>query len=102
MGAASGAAALPAGCVTLVFTDIEGSTKLLQELGEGYGEVLDDHHRLLREVWARFGGVEVGTDGDAFFVAFSSPGDAVHAVRTAQTTLAEHAWPHGRPVRARM
>ncbi len=88
--------------MTLVFTDIEGSTSLLHEIGPAYGEVLDDHHRLLREVWARFGGVEVATEGDAFFVSFASPTAAVGAVEAAQIALAGHAWPHGRPVRVRM
>jgi class 3 adenylate cyclase len=56
---------LPSGVVTLVFTDIEGSTKLLHEVGSTYGRVLDDHHRLLRETWDEFDGVEVDTEGDA-------------------------------------
>jgi class 3 adenylate cyclase len=59
----------PHGTVTLLFTDIEGSTRLLQELGDEYADVLADHRRRLGEAFARHGGVEVGTDGDAFFVA---------------------------------
>jgi class 3 adenylate cyclase len=58
---------LPTGTVTFLFTDIEGSTRLLQELGEGYAEALVEHRRLLREAFARHGGVEVDTPGDAFF-----------------------------------
>ena len=102
MGAATRPGSLPTGCVTLVFTDIEGSTKLLHEIGEAYGEVLDDHDRLLREVWSGHGGVEVATEGDAFFVAFSSPMAAVRAAEAAQVALAGHAWPHGGRLRVRM
>jgi predicted ATPase/class 3 adenylate cyclase len=96
------AAELPSGLVTLVFTDIAGSTRLLHELGDGYGAVLRDHHRLLRDAWAAYGGVEVDTEGDAFFVAFPSPRRAVEAVAAAQTALDRHPWTHGRAVRARM
>ena len=70
---------LPTGTVTFLFTDIEGSTRLLQELGDGYAEVLAEHHRVLREVWSRHRGVEVDTAGDAFFVAFARASDAVAA-----------------------
>ena len=64
---------LPSGTVTFLFTDIEGSTQLLHELGaEAYAEVLAEHHRVLREALGRCGGVEVDTQGDAFFVAFRS------------------------------
>jgi predicted ATPase/class 3 adenylate cyclase len=97
-----GRASLPTGLVTLVFTDIEGSTRLLQEFGEGYGQLLADHHRLLREVWAAHGGVEVGTEGDAFFVAFASARSAVDAARLAQRALAGDAWSDGRLVRVRI
>src|SRR3954452_1409273 len=93
---------LPAGTVTLLFTDIEGSTRLLHEIGELYGEVLAEHHRLLREVWAARGGVEVDTEGDAFFVAFPEARSALSAASAAQEALAAHAWPHGGPVRVRM
>jgi class 3 adenylate cyclase len=67
---------LPTGTVTFLFTDIEGSTKLLQELGDGYADVLANHRRLLREVFAAHGGVEVDTQGDAFFVAFAWAAEA--------------------------
>ncbi len=79
---------LPTGTVTFLFTDIEGSTRLLQELGDGYAEVLAEHHRVLREVWSRHHGVEVDTAGDAFFVAFARASDAVAAARDAQRRLA--------------
>jgi class 3 adenylate cyclase len=88
--------------VTLLFTDIEGSTELLQELGNVYGDVLAEHHRLLGAVWAAHGGAEVDTEGDAFFVAFASVSAAVAAATGAQHALAGHAWPHGRPVRVRI
>jgi predicted ATPase/DNA-binding SARP family transcriptional activator len=79
---------LPSGTVTLLFTDIEGSTRLLHELGEGYTDVLAEHRRLLREVFSRHGGVEVGTQGDGFFLAFVRASDAVAAAREAQEALA--------------
>src|SRR3954452_14517659 len=68
-GSSSGAMTdLPSGTVTFLFTDIEGSTRLLHQLGDqGYGEALDDHRRWLRDAFARNGGVEVDTQGDAFF-----------------------------------
>jgi predicted ATPase/class 3 adenylate cyclase len=87
---------LPHGTVTLLFTDIEGSTRLLQELGDDYADVLADHRRTLREEFARHGGVEVGTEGDAFFVAFAKASDALAAATAAREALAEG------PVRVRM
>ena len=67
---------LPRGTVTFLFTDVEGSTRLLDELGaEGYAAELLEHRRVLRDTFARHGGVEVDTQGDAFFVAFpTAPG----------------------------
>jgi predicted ATPase/class 3 adenylate cyclase len=88
--------ALPQGTVTFLFTDIEGSTRLLQELGDGYAGVLDEHRRLLRDAFARHRGVEVDTQGDAFFVAFATASDAVAAAAAARDALA------GGPVRIRM
>src|ERR671932_2837416 len=79
---------LPSGTVTFLFTDIEGSTRLLQELGEGYAERLAQHRRLLREAFERHGGVEVDTQGDAFFVAFPTAPGALDAAREAQQALA--------------
>jgi predicted ATPase len=87
---------LPSGTVTLLFTDIEGSTRLLHELGDRYGDVLAEHRRVLREVFARHGGVEVDTQGDAFFFAFPRAGEAVAAADEAQRALADG------PVRVRM
>ena len=65
---------LPTGTVTFLFTDIEGSTRLLRGLGDAYAGVLAEHQRLLREAFAAHGGREVDTQGDAFFVAFARRG----------------------------
>jgi predicted ATPase len=79
---------LPSGSVTLLFTDIEGSTRQLNELGaEAYEEALAEHRRLLREVFARHGGVEVDTQGDAFFYAFPSGPEAIEAAGEGQRAL---------------
>jgi predicted ATPase/class 3 adenylate cyclase len=77
----------------MLFTDIEGSTRLLDQLGDEYGAMLADHRRLLRAVWAGHEGVEVGTEGDSFFVAFADAEAAVEAAIAAQRTLAAYAWP---------
>src|SRR5581483_7370532 len=82
------APALPTGTVTFLFTDIEGSTRLLQELGDAYADVLAEHRRILREAWREHDGVEVDTQGDAFFVAFSRATQAVAAAAQAQSALA--------------
>ena len=95
-------APLPTGTVTFLFTDIEGSTRLLTKLGEMYREVLARHHALLREHIAANGGAEVETEGDAFFVAFSSAPAAVACAAAAQRALAIEAWPVGSEVRVRM
>ncbi len=87
---------LPSGTVTLLFTDIEGSTRLLHEFGERYAEVLAEHRRALRDAFSRHGGVEVDTQGDAFFLAFARASDAVAAAGEAQDALA------GGPVRVRI
>ena len=79
---------LPTGTVTFLFTDIEGSTRLLGELGDRYADVLVEHHRLMRESFAPHGGIEVDTAGDAFFVAFGRASDAVAAAAAAQGALA--------------
>jgi predicted ATPase/class 3 adenylate cyclase len=94
--------ALPTGTVTFVFTDIEGSTQLVNELGDRFPAVLDEHHRILRKVFAGNRGVEVSTEGDAFFVIFTSAPDAVAAAVDAQRALAGHDWGHGIDVRVRM
>ena len=79
---------LPSGTVTFLFTDIEGSTRLLQELGgDGYADALGEHQGLLRKAFERNAGVEVGTQGDSFFVVFQRPSDAVAAAEEAQRSL---------------
>jgi predicted ATPase/class 3 adenylate cyclase len=93
---------LPTGTVTFVFTDIEGSTRLVQRLGDGYDEVLAAHHAILRETLAGANGSEVRTAGDSFFVAFSSAADAVAGVVAAQRRLQEYSWPDGATVRVRI
>jgi predicted ATPase/class 3 adenylate cyclase len=93
----------PTGTVTLVFTDIEGSTRLLRELGrDAYAEALDLHRRFLRDAFGRHGGYEVDSEGDAFFVAFESAGEAVLAAAEAQQALARAEWPGRLAVRVRM
>ncbi len=87
---------LPRGEVTFLFTDIEGSTRLLHEFGDRYPEVLAEHRRALRAAFERHGGVEVDTQGDAFFVAFADAGNAVAAAAAAQASLAKG------PTRVRM
>lgn len=79
---------LPEGVVTFVFTDIEGSTRLLQELGSEYVSILETHRSVLRQVFAGFEGREVNTEGDGFFAAFASPSSAVLAAVRAQRDLA--------------
>jgi class 3 adenylate cyclase len=94
---------LPAGTVTFAFTDIEGSTRLLQELGdETYGRVAGDHRRLVRETFGAHGGTEIDTQGDAFFFSFPRARDAVAAAVDAQRALRDHDWPEGREVQVRM
>ena len=87
---------------TLMFTDIEGSSALLQRLGDEFVEVIAAHHRLLRDVFAQHGGTELRTEGDAFFLIFPSAQDGVEAAVAAQRALAAHAWPAGVSVRVRM
>ena len=92
---------LPSGTVTLLFTDIEGSTRLLHQFGARYADVLADHRDLLRVAFAAHDGHEVDTQGDAFFVAFSRAADAVAAAVAAQRALASRTW-DGTRVRVRM
>jgi predicted ATPase/class 3 adenylate cyclase len=93
---------LPTGTVTLLFTDIEGSTRLLQQLGNRYAGVLMEYRQVLRSACQQWNGHEVDTQGDAFFVAFVRAIDAVSAAVAVQRTLAAHSWPEGVSVRARM
>ncbi len=93
---------LPRGAVTFLFTDIEGSTRLVKQLRDGYGEVLAVHQRLLREAFAQHGGHEIDTQGDAFFVVFASAREALLAAVEGQRALSGYPWPDGSEVRVRM
>jgi predicted ATPase/class 3 adenylate cyclase len=94
---------LPTGTLTFFFTDIEGSTKLVRELGAGrFGDVLDLHGRVLRGAVRDHGGHEVRTEGDSFFCVFVKPSDAVAAAAAAQRALAATPFPHDAVVRVRM
>ena len=95
-------AELPSGTVTLLFTDIEGSTRMLQDLGrEAYVRALTEHRRLLREAFTSHGGVEVEMQGDSFHFAFPYARDAVAAAAAGQRALAEHAW-ESQPIKVRI
>lgn len=93
---------LPTGTVTFLFTDIEGSTQLLQRLGSEYARALGEHQALLRAAFAAHDGTEVDTQGDAFFVAFPTAPQAVAAAADATRALAAHAWPAGVTLRVRI
>ena len=93
---------LPTGIVALLFTDVEDSTRLVQELGDAYSSVMAEHGRVIRDAVTSVGGREVDCRGDEFFVAFASTRDAVHAAIASQRTLAAQAWPSATPVRVRM
>jgi len=93
---------LPTGTVTLLFTDIERSTLLLQQLGERYAEMLATCRQLLRTAFQQWNGFEVDTQGDAFFVVFARASDAVSAVVDMQRALARHDWPSGAAVAMRI
>ena len=95
-------AKLPIGTVTFMFTDIEGSTRLLQALGDDYQDVLERHAAIIRKALADHEGVEVSTEGDAFFAVFESTQRAVMAAVSAQRALAEEHWPGGHRVRVRI
>ena len=101
VGEPPGRPELPRGTVTLLFTDIEGSTRLERELRERYVEVLAHHQRLLRRAFERYGGREIDTQGDSFFVVFPRASDAVSAAVEAQRALVSHPWPDGQQVRVR-
>jgi predicted ATPase/class 3 adenylate cyclase len=95
-------AELPSGTVTFLFSDVEGSTRLLTRLRDRYAEVLGEHQRLLRAAFEEHDGREVHTEGDAFFVAFVRASDAIAAAVSAQRALASQRWPEGVDVRARI
>src|SRR5258708_15279443 len=93
---------LPAGTITMLFTDIEGSTHLLQQLGDRYAELLTECRTLLRSAFHTYHGYEVDTQGDAIFAAFARASDALLAAAAAQRELATHPWPDAVAVRVRM
>jgi predicted ATPase/class 3 adenylate cyclase len=93
---------LPVGTVTFLFTDIEGSTRLLQRLGARYRDVQRRHDAILRAAIAEGDGRELGTEGDSFFAVFPAPVGAVRAAVQAQRELAATAWPDGAAVQVRM
>ncbi len=93
---------LPSGAVTFLFTDVEGSTRLVKHLRDRYPQVLADHQRLLRNAFSAHGGHEVSTQGDSFLVAFSSARHAVLAAVEGQVALLSHGWPEGAQVTVRM
>jgi len=93
---------LPIGTVTFLFTDIEGSTKLLSRLRDGYAGVQNDHRALLRTAVAGAGGEEVDTQGDSSFFAFRGAREAISAAVAAQRAHAGHEWPADGEVRVRM
>ena len=93
---------LPTGTVTFLFSDIEGSTRLLQLLGERFSALLEGHRSVIRSAVAECAGVEIGTEGDSFFVVFRTPADALRAAVSMQRRLAAHDWPDGAAVRVRI
>jgi predicted ATPase/class 3 adenylate cyclase len=95
-------AGLPSGTVTLLFSDIEGSTALLSRLGPAYAVALDSQREIMRRAWSDHGGVELGTEGDSFYVAFESAPEAVTAAAQAQRDLAAQRWPGDETVRVRI
>jgi YVTN family beta-propeller protein len=93
---------MPTGAVTFLFSDIEGSTRLVKQLRDRYGEVLHEHQRLLRQAFEAHRGYEVDTQGDSFFVAFASARDAVLAAVEGQLALSSHPWPEDVAIKVRM
>jgi class 3 adenylate cyclase len=93
---------LPSGTVTFLFTDIEGSTSLLRELGDGYTKLLARERSILRETLGSAGGQEIDTQGDAFFFSFARAREAVAGAVAAQRALAAEEWPGDVAVKVRM
>ena len=93
---------LPTGTVTFFFSDVEGSTGLLQRLAEGYRGVIERHAEIIRRCLAVRNGTEVSTEGDSFFAVFTSAGDAVAAAADIQQHLAAEPWPPGGTVAVRI
>jgi predicted ATPase/class 3 adenylate cyclase len=95
-------ARLPTGTVTFFFSDVEGSTRLLQELGDTYRDLVDEHHRVIKSAIEDEGGTRISTEGDGVFAVFVAPIDAVTAAASAQRGLADRSWPSDVDVRVRM
>ena len=95
-------ATLPNGTVTLLFSDVEGSTRLVSQLGNDYERVLDQHRTIVRDAVSAARGVEVDQRGDEFFVVFPEAEDAATAAVAIQRGLAEHPWPEDADVRVRI
>ncbi|MDQ3224775.1 MAG: adenylate/guanylate cyclase domain-containing protein, partial [Gemmatimonadota bacterium] len=93
---------LPSGTVSLLFSDVEGSTLLLSRLGPEYATALDGLRQVQRRAWADHGGTELGTEGDSFYVVFPTAEGAVKAAAQAQRDLAAFDWPGREPVKVRM
>lgn len=93
---------IPSGTVTFLFTDIEGSTRLLETLRDQYEALLSDHHRILRAALPRWNGHEINIQGDSFFIAFARAIDSIHFVIETQGNLVEHSWAEGVQVKVRM
>ena len=96
------ASPIPTGTVTFLFTDIEGSTRLLERLREEYADLLAEQRGVLRAAFAEWNGFEVDTQGDSFFVAFPRAVDALRCTVEAQRAIAAHRWPQGVQLRVRM
>jgi len=93
---------MPVGTVTFLFTDMEGSTRLMQELGDRYVQAQIDHHEILRAAFRSGDGRELRTEGDSFFCVFESALDACGAAAEAQRNFASHRWPGDKPIRVRI
>lgn len=93
---------LPDGVVTFFFTDIEGSTRLLEQFGESFHEQLEIHSSLVRDVIESHEGTVVGTEGDSFFAVFTNPVDGLEAAIAVQRRLSEHEWPQGGEIKVRI
>ncbi len=96
------ATSLPTGTVTFLFSDIEGSTRLVQRFGDAYPELLERHHGIVRSAVQANGGLVVGTEGDSFFVVFPAAPEALRAAVDAQVALERHPWPESGRIRVRM
>jgi predicted ATPase/class 3 adenylate cyclase len=95
-------AALPTGTVTFFFSDIEGSTRLLEVLGRDYSDLLERHRRITRDAFSRSAGVEMSTEGDSFFAVFPSAADAVAAAVVIQRAISVEEWPQAVTLRVRI